>query len=90
LQNYPNPLRAGFAVTRINYELPAASSVKIAVYNLNGQLMRSLVEGRQSAGRYAVSWDGQTLSGKPVASGIYLIRMEADKFVATRKIVVAR
>jgi hypothetical protein len=90
LQNHPNPFRAGFTATRISYELPAASLIKIAVYNLNGQLMRSLFEGPQSAGRYVVSWNGQTHSGEPAASGVYLIRMEADKFVATRKIVVAR
>ena len=86
-QNYPNPFNPE---TRIDYELPSASDVTIAVYNLRGQQVRHLFSGKQSAGRYTVSWDGKSGSGLSVASGVYLIRMKASKFVSVRKILLAR
>ncbi|MCI0552551.1 MAG: T9SS type A sorting domain-containing protein, partial [Anaerolineae bacterium] len=86
-QNYPNPFNPD---TRINYELPATSHVKISVYNLNGQLVRTLLNAEQSAGRYFASWDGINGQGDRVASGIYLVRMEAGTFMAVRKMVFAK
>jgi len=86
-QNYPNPFNPE---TRINYELPSTSQVKIAVYNLQGQLVRVLFDEQQSAGRYTVSWDGTNTTGNRAASGVYLARMEAGKFTAMKKIVLAK
>jgi len=80
-QNYPNPFSAngtfGSPSTRIDYELPATSRVKVSVYNLSGQLVRTLFDGEQNAGRYVASWDGANANGERVASGVYLVRMEA-------------
>jgi hypothetical protein len=90
LPNYPNPFRAGIAATRIGYELPVNSPVKISIYNLSGQLVRVLFEGQQNAGRYAAPWDGKITTGEAAPSGVYLIRLEAAKFVTARKTVVAR
>jgi len=98
LQNYPNPFQAGIAATQIRYELPINSSIKISIYNVSGQLIRVLFDGRQNAGRYAATWDGRTIDGRLAPSGVYLIRMEAGdpstgsgrRFVAARKMVVAR
>jgi len=98
LQNYPNPFQAGMATTQVHYELPVNSSVKISIYNVNGQLVRVLFNGRQSAGRYNATWDGKTIDGTPVPSGVYLVRLEAGdpstssgrRFVVARKIVLAR
>jgi hypothetical protein len=104
-QNYPNPFwsaatsrSAGNSETRINYELPAISHLKITVYNLSGQLIRTLFDGEQSAGRYTVAWDGTNASGNRVASGVYLVRMEAgnpstnsgQRFVAVRKMILTK
>ena len=98
-QNYPNPFNPE---TRINYELPAINRVKITIYNLSGQLVRTLFDGEQSVGRYTVSWDGVNAVGDRVASGVYLVRMEASPstgsgstgsgrgFVTVRKMVLAR
>jgi len=90
LQNYPNPFDAKFSATRIDYELPENRPVKISVYNLTGQLIRILFDGRQNAGRFSVAWDGRTIDGEQTPSGVYLIRMEAGKFVAARKMIVAQ
>ncbi len=86
-QNYPNPFNPE---TRINYELPATSHVKIAVYNLSGQFIRALFDGEQSAGRYTIAWDGITADGNRVASGVYLARMEAGKFTAVKKMILTK
>ncbi len=84
-QNYPNPFNPE---TRIDYELPITSYVKISIYNLSGQLVRTLFDGEQSAGRYTVSWDGANSVGDRVATGIYFIRMRAGNFVQMRKIAL--
>jgi len=86
-QNYPNPFNPS---TRIEYELPTTSQVKISVYNLNGQLVQTLFHGEQSAGRYTISWDGKNANGNSIASGLYLVRMEAGRYAAVRKTVIAK
>ncbi len=67
-QNYPNPFNPS---TRIDYVLPFTADVRIAVYNLHGQLVKTLVETEQTAGTHSVMWDGRNLSGDMVANGIY-------------------
>jgi hypothetical protein len=90
-QNYPNPFWSGKnPETRLNYELPFTNHVKISVYNLNGQLIRTLFDGEQSAGRYTVSWDGSNIFGDRVTSGVYLVRMEAGRFIGLRKVVLTK
>jgi len=86
-QNYPNPFNPE---TQIRYELPSTEKVKIAVYNVNGQLIRILFDGLQSAGRHVVQWGGKTENGYQVASGIYLVRMEAGAFKTVKKMVLTR
>jgi hypothetical protein len=83
-QNYPNPFwsaatsrSAGNPSTVISFQLPVVSTVKLSIYNLKGQLVRTLFDGEQSAGRYTASWDGTNTFGDRVASGIYLVRMQA-------------
>ena len=55
-QNYPNPFNSE---TNISYQLPAESDVRLEIYNLAGQLVRTLVSDRQEAGSYTVRWDGE-------------------------------
>jgi len=87
-QNYPNPFNAQ---TRLNYALATASPVTIEVYNLMGQLIKTLFDGQQPAGRYSIAWDGSSDSGGLVAaSGFYLIRMRAGSFVAVRKMAMIK
>jgi len=87
LQNYPNPFNQE---TQINYELPSTSHVKISIYNLSGQRIRTLFDSEQSAGRYTVAWDGTNADGTRVASGVYLVRMVAGKFIAVKKMILAK
>jgi hypothetical protein len=91
-QNYPNPFwsgatsrAAGNPVTTIAYSIPRRSYVTLTIYNLAGQIMGVLVDQVKEPGRYEVRWDASR-----VGSGIYVLRMRADNFVATRKAVVLK
>jgi choice-of-anchor B domain-containing protein len=86
-QNRPNPMRGS---TRIEYDLPAAGSTEIAVYDALGRRVRTLVDQVQPAGLHAVSWDGRTAAGVPVASGVYFYELRSEDARETRKMIVAR
>jgi hypothetical protein len=83
----PNPLRG---TTEINYQLPTASQVRITVFNVAGQAVKTLVNGKEEAGYKSVTWNGRNDRGVRVGAGVYLYRMEAGSFAATKKLVVVR
>ena len=87
-QNYPNPFNPA---TKITYTLARNAEVKLTVYNLAGQLVRTLVNReRQSAGVYTIVWEGKDEGGSPLASGVYLYRIDAGGFVDFRKMILLR
>lgn len=86
-QNFPNPFNAE---TRITYTLPYATSVRLTIYNNNGQLVRTLVGGPESVGMHSVVWNGKTDSGTPVSSGIYFYRFSTTKYSQIRRMVFLR
>ena len=81
-QNYPNPFNPQ---TAVDFGLPVSSEVKIAVYNLKGEKVEELFEGRKSAGYHSVIWDA---SDSP--TGTYFIRMEAANFIQVRKCLLLK
>ncbi|MDZ7262017.1 MAG: PQQ-binding-like beta-propeller repeat protein [candidate division KSB1 bacterium] len=89
-QNYPNPFFAGNGnqTTSFHYTLPRASRVRLRIYNLLGQEVRTLVDKVQSPGHFQVHWDGRDNRGLQVVTGIYFYRLEAENFVKTRKMIV--
>lgn len=86
-QNYPNPFNPA---TSIRYRLPYAGKVKLGIYDLLGRQVKALVDVEQAAGYYEVKWDGRDDLGREVATGIYLYRIEAGRFVRSRKMVLLR
>ena len=86
-QNYPNPFNPS---TTITYAIPVAGKVTLSIYNLHGQLIRTLASGMAPAGRYKAVWDGRDTNGGRVASGLYVYRLEASDFMATKKLVLAK
>jgi hypothetical protein len=64
--------------------------VSLRVFHVGGSLMRTLVNGWREPGVYSEIWDGRDETGEQLASGVYLLRLEAGDFVATRKIVLLR
>jgi hypothetical protein len=87
LANYPNPFNPS---TTIAYELPAAESVSLKVYNAAGRLVRTLEDGTRNAGRHEVRWDGTDTGGRSVASGLYYYRLEAGGEARTRPMVLLK
>ena len=65
-------------------------SVLLAVYDVNGALVKTLVAGAVPGGRHEVRWDGMNERGESVSSGIYFVRLDAGKVEATRKMLLLR
>ncbi|MGB2768618.1 MAG: FlgD immunoglobulin-like domain containing protein, partial [Candidatus Zixiibacteriota bacterium] len=86
-QNQPNPFNP---VTQITYQLPEACQVRVTIYNVRGQRVRTLHDGRQSAGRHTLNWDGRDTGGRLLSSGIYLYRLEAGQFHQTKKMTLMK
>jgi photosystem II stability/assembly factor-like uncharacterized protein len=80
--SYPNPFNP---TTTISFSLKEAGFVKLAVYDVNGRLVRELVNGRGEAGEQRVVFDGRNL-----ATGVYLVRMECGEFRDTQKVVLLK
>jgi len=87
LQNYPNPFNP---VTTIEYSLPKRSSVRIDVFNLLGQKVRTLVDREESAGAYSIAWDGTSSTGEAVSTGVYFYRFQADDHIKTKKMLLLK
>lgn len=87
LGNYPNPANPG---TRIVYILPDAAAVKLAIYNLRGQLVRSYERGQQQAGNHEITWDGRDLTGSLVTSGTYFYRLTAGNQSVTKRLMLVK
>jgi hypothetical protein len=84
----PNPFRAG---TAFRYALAAPGRLRIRVCDLNGRVVRTLVDDDVDAGEHRLSWDGTTDSGQRAASGVYFLWMETgDGFRDTRKTVLLK
>ena len=92
LRNYPNPFNPE---TWIPYQLATPVEVALAIYDINGQLVRRLAVGHQAAGMYqsrgrAVYWDGRNQLGESVASGLYFYTLTADEFTGTRRMMIVK
>ncbi len=86
-QNYPNPFNGH---TTLSYSLEKPEHVSIRIYDTAGRLVRSLEDRDSAAGTYQVVWNGRDNASRPVASGIYFMRMNAGDYGKSRKIVYLR
>ena len=85
--NYPNPFNPE---TTISYTLPEASKVKITIYNLLGQHVKTLMNEFKPVGDYSVQWDGKNDAGEKLTSGVYIYRMQAGSFVESKKLMMMK
>ncbi len=85
-QNIPNPFNP---VTEIQFGLPRTSNVRLEVFNIAGQVIAILYDGKMEAGHHAIRWDSRAIDGQ-AASGIYLCRLKADQFVSTKKLLLLK
>ena len=87
-QNHPNPFNPE---TRITYQIAKQKTfVSIAIYNLMGQEVVQLVNTVQEPGLHSVIWNGRDMHDRPLPSGIYISKMQADQFVSTQKMILIR
>jgi len=86
-QNYPNPFNP---TTTINYDLPKTTYVDVAIYNMLGQKIRTLVSTQKKFGYHNSVWNGLTDDGVSVSSGVYIYRIMAGDFIKTKKMVLMK
>jgi hypothetical protein len=86
-QNYPNPFNP---VTTINYDLPEQAHVSIMIYDIMGRKVKRLINQAQNAGYKSVIWDATNDLGQPVSAGMYLYRIQTDRFSKTMKMVLLK
>ena len=89
---YPNPFNPS---TTIRYSIPAVethsnASVLIAIYNIGGKLVTTLVNIEQPAGWYEIQWNGTNQNGKEVPGGVYLSRVTVGNEVKTNKLILLK
>ena len=82
---YPNPFNPS---TTIGYALPQAADVRLDIYNVMGQRVRTLVAAHQPAGYYAVEWKATDDSGHTLSSGVYFYRLQAGAFRSTKRMLL--
>ncbi|NIA18631.1 MAG: T9SS type A sorting domain-containing protein, partial [Simkaniaceae bacterium] len=90
-QNYPNPFNPE---TSISFELPDAQKdqthVGLSIYNMQGQLVRQLVNENKSPGAYSIKWNAKNDLGEKVPSGIYVYTLTAGDFKTSRKMLLLK
>ncbi len=85
--NYPNPFNPG---TEIRYELPEEQHVKLTIYNVLGQRIKTLVDKVKEAGAHSITWYGTDERGQPVPSSVYFYRFDAGVVSGTKKMILMR
>lgn len=85
--NFPNPFNPE---TTIRYNVKESTPVTIGIYNLKGQLVKTLVNDVKDAGNHSVVWNGTDNNGRSIASGVYYYKMQAGKFSSTKKMILMK
>jgi len=86
-QNYPNPFNPS---TQIAYSLPQAEHVTIEIFNINGRLIKTLVDKMMPAGDHTVEWNATNEIGDRVSSGVYLYRFSAGEISQSKKMTLVK
>jgi hypothetical protein len=86
-QNSPNPFRSS---TTVQIDLPKDLGVRLEISDVSGRIVRTLVDGPVSAGRYQVVWDGTDNGGHDVAPGVYFLKARAGEFREVKRMVVVK
>jgi hypothetical protein len=84
---YPNPFNP---TTNIQFNIAKSENIKLVVFNILGQQVKTLVNGEMKAGSYTATWNGKDEFGNSVASGIYFYRLESQSFNTTKKMILMK
>ena len=85
--NFPNPFNP---ITTIPYYLPVVSKIRVLIYNINGQLIRTLIDQNQPSGWHKLQWDGTDQSNVAMSSGIYFYRLFTGENILTGKMILLK
>ena len=85
--NYPNPFNPE---TNISFNLKDSGNVKLEIYNIKGQKVKTLLNNKLEAGKHSLVWNGTNSNNKPAASGVYFFRMEADNKTLVHKCILMK
>ena len=86
-QNHPNPFNP---ITSLRYDLTEDGLVNITIYDMRGRIVKTLVNGSQTAGFKSVQWNGTNDRNEPVSAGLYLYTIQAGEFRQTSKMVLLK
>lgn len=84
MQNYPNPFNPN---TTIQYQLPKAGKVELKIYNIAGQVVKTLVNESQKEGTYKINWNGKNNQNQQVANGAYIYQLKYDTKMLAKKMI---
>ncbi len=87
LQNYPNPFNL---VTAITIKIETSQHIKLEIFNINGRIIKQIINATLSVGAYTFFWNGKNEFGRPMSSGIYYYRLQAGKYVSVKRMVLLR
>ncbi len=86
-QNYPNPFNP---ITTLKYFIPKDSFVNVAVHDMTGKMIKTIVNENQNYGSKTVQWDATNNQGEPASAGVYLYRIKAGDFRQTNKMILLK
>jgi hypothetical protein len=87
VQNYPNPFNSQ---TNIQFEIPISSKIRVDIFNILGQKVRTLLDDQKTPGYYSINWNGENDFGEAVNSGIYLLKLSSEKYSSAKKMVLLK
>jgi len=85
--NYPNPFKR---TTKIRYDIPYTSIVKLLIYDICGRQIKQFVNEKQDIGQYSITWNGKDENGKECSAGIYFVAMKTDSYKSIKKILLTK
>ena len=86
-QNYPNPFSP---LTKINFSLNKSGYTTLKIFNVKGQLIKTLVNKCKNSGDYSIIWDGTDNKNRKVSSGVYYYRLQVDNRVKTKSLILVK
>ena len=86
-QNTPNPFNPE---TNISFQLPTNETVKLEIYNILGEKIKTLVKDNLNAGYYNFLWNGYDEAGAKMSSGIYIYRVQIGTFIQSKKMLMMK
>ena len=85
--NFPNPFNP---TTTVRYDMAKSGAVSIKIFNIKGQLVKTLYSGVKAGGTHSITWDGKDNGKRDVSSGVYFLRMDTNGYASTRKMLLMK